>query len=165
MFLIDYWQVLVKRSKMIAVALLLLGSQLVWTTSAHAVCEELISQMFSRTLDLRAASSGCRNHIEKNVRAHASAAALIEVCRKRKNYSARYKNNVYKVARRCVEKQSANWLVRKYNGTRLEQLKLLKAKAQITGNAFCKQNNVIRYLNVTQKALSKTLSDAKSKCY
>ncbi len=165
MFSIVYWQVLVKRSRILTVAVLLLGSQLVWTTTAHAVCEELISQLFSRTFDLREASRGCRKHIEKNVRAHASAAALIEVCRKRKNYSARYKNSVYRVARRCVEKQSANWLVRKYNRTRVEQLKLLKAKAEMSANAFCKQRDVVTYLKITEKALSKTLSDARSKCY
>ena len=165
MFGLGYSQVLVKHSRMLSVALLLLVSQLVWTTAAHAVCEELISQVFSRTFDLRAASKSCRTHIEKNVRAHASAAALIEVCRKRKNYSARYKNSVYRVARRCVEKQSANWLVRKYNRTRVEQLKVLKAKAARAANGFCAQKNVVRYLKVTEKALSKTLSDARSKCY
>ena len=165
MFQVIYSQGLAKVSKILYITLLLLVSQLVWTTAAHAVCEELISQMFSRTFDLRAASKTCRKHIEKNVRAHASAAALIEVCRKRKNYSARYKNSVYKVARRCVEKRSANWLVQKYNRTRIEQLKLLKIKATITVDAFCKQKNVISYLKLTEKALSKTLADAKSKCY
>ena len=165
MFRVIYLQVLAKRSRMLYVALLLLISQLVWTSAAHAICEELISQMFSRTFDLRAASMSCRKHIEKNVRAHASAAALIEVCRKRKNYSARYKNSVYRVARRCVEKKSANWLLRKYNRTRVERLKLLKAKAAISADDFCKQKNVVSYLKLTEKALSKTLSDARSKCY
>ncbi len=165
MFGVIYSRVLMRYSRMLTVALLLLGSQLIWTTTAHAVCEELISQVFSRTFDLREASKGCRKHIEKNVQAHASAAALIEVCRKRQNYSARYKNKVYKVARKCVEKQSANWLVRKYNHTRVEQLKLLKAKAEISANAFCRQKNVVTYLQITEKALSKTLSDARSKCY
>ena len=160
-----YLQVLAKRSRMLYVTLLLLVSQLVWTTPAHAVCEELLSQMFSQTFDLRAASRTCRTHIEKNVQAHASAAALIEVCRKRKNYSARYKNRVYRAARRCVEKKSANWLVRKYNGTRVIQLKLLKAKAAITRNAFCRQKNVVSYLKLVEKALPKTLADAKSNCY
>ena len=165
MFEVVYSQVLVKCSKILYVTLLLLVSQLVWATAAHAVCEELISQMFSRTFDLSAASKSCRKHIEKNVRAHASAATLIEICKKRKNYSARYKNSVFKVARRCVEKKSAKWLVRKYNRTRIIQLKRLKAKPAISVSAFCKQKNVISYLKLTQKALSKTLADAKSKCY
>ncbi len=150
---------------MVCVVLLLLAGQLVWTSAAHAVCEELFSQMFSRTLDLRAASKGCRKHIEKNVRAHAFASTLIEMCRKKRNYSARYKNSVYKVTRRCVEKQSARWLIRKYNGTRAEQLKQLRANTGMTLDAYCKEASIVSYLKKAEKALSKTLSDAKNKCY
>jgi len=144
---------------------LLLASQPVWTSAAHAVCEELFSQMFSRTLDLRVASKGCRTYIEKNVRAHAVASTLIEYCRKKKNYSVRYKNSVYKVTRRCVEKKSARWLIRKYNGTRAKQLKQLRANVGITLNAYCKEASVVSYLKKAELALSKTLSDARSKCY
>ena len=165
MIRVVYWQVVVKHSRMLYVTLLLLASQLVWTTTAHAVCEELFTQMFSRTLDLRAASKNCRKYIEKNVRAHAFATTLIEVCKKRKNYSSRYKNRVYRLARTCVEKKSANWLVRKYNGTRAEQLRQLKANVGITVNTYCKRKSVVSYLKEAEKALSKTLDDAKKKCY
>ena len=159
-----YSNAVVKDSSWLYVALLLLASQLVWTGTAQAVCEELFSQVFSRTLDLRKASKSCRMFIEKNVQAHAFAATLIEVCKKRKNYSSRYKSRIYRVAHRCVEKQSANWLVRKYKGAQTERLKLLKANVEITGNAFCEKKNVVSYLRMAEKALSKTLSDARSNC-
>ena len=67
--------------------------------------------------------------------------------------------------RRCVEKKSANWLVRKYNGTRAEQLKQLKANVGMTLTTYCKQASVVSYLKKAERALSKTLADAKSKCY
>ncbi|MCP4935421.1 MAG: hypothetical protein GY927_14770 [bacterium] len=160
-----YSRVAVKCPRILTIVILLITAQLVWTGSAHAVCEELISQMFNRKFDLREASKSCRKFINKNVRAHAIAAALVEVCNKKKNYSNRYKYRVYKVARRCVEKQSANWLVRNYNGTRVEQLRQLKAHTEITANTFCKRRNIVRYLKTAEKALSKTLSDAKNNCY
>ncbi len=155
MFRVVYAQAGGKCSRMLTVVGLLLASQLVWTSAAHAVCEELFSQMFSRTLDLRSASKGCRSYIEKNVRAHAVASTLIEYCRKKKNYSARYKTSVYRVTRRCVEKKSARWLIRKYNGTRAEQLKQLRASVGISLNTYCKQANIISYLKKAELALSK----------